>query len=220
MALIITIIILIVLLVFTSWKKCKDFFTMERVKSTVDFVEYPVVSSYSDKEEASNIIGNINVFTLELIKKLKLQYLDTNNKSKNPKEWEKGNLITIALIKRFNSGSLQENEPESVDSTSYTTNKGEVISLCLREKESGNNKFHDDDILKFVFLHELAHIVTPELNHSALFWENFRFLLEFCKKYNLYSSPTYSKENMINYCGLDVNYTPAADSSITSYFQT
>jgi hypothetical protein len=215
MTLIIIIVILLVILLNVTWKRCSDFFTMERVKSTVDFIEYPVISAYSDKAEAANIIGDINMFTINLIQELKKTYM--TDKTSSP-DWQKGHLITKALIARFNSNSLQENEPDSKDNTSYTTNKGEIISLCLREKLSGENKFHKPDIIRFVFLHEIAHVVTPEINHSPLFWENFKFLLDFCKSRDLYSSPDYSNDNIINYCGLDVNYTPSNDTSIKSYF--
>lgn len=211
----IIIVILLIILINATWKRCSDFFTMERVKSTTDFGEYPVVASYNNKQEAANIIGGINMFTINLIRELKDTYMSGY---RNTKDWKKGNTITKVLVARFNSKSLQENEPDSKDNTSYTTNKGEVISLCLREKLSGKNQFHKPDILRFVFLHEIAHIITPEINHSPLFWENFRFLLDFCKYKGLYSSPNYSQENIINYCGLDVNYTPSNDANIKSYF--
>jgi hypothetical protein len=73
------------------------------------------------------------------------------------------------------------------------------------------------DLLQFVFLHELAHIVTKEMNHVSNFWVNFKFLLEFCEKYGLYRVKNYQKEN-VNYCGMEVTYTPTADKELYSYF--
>ena len=39
-------------------------------------------------------------------------------------------------------------------------------------------KFDSFDSLIFVTLHELAHVVTEEIGHTALFWDNFRTLLD------------------------------------------
>jgi predicted metal-dependent hydrolase len=210
----ITIVLLIVLL-FLSNNKITEFFTTSHIKSTIDSKEYLVVNIYQDKEKAADLIAQINIFTVKLITTLKEKYLTTENK--NNTEYIKGREIATILLDRFKSESLRENEPETPDKTSFTTNKGEVISLCLREKVTGKNAFHDISILQFVLLHELGHIITPELNHSALFWTNFKFLLEFSNKYNLYKAPDYEKDN-VNYCGLNVSYNPIKDASLTSFF--
>lgn len=222
---------IIILIYHTFGKQCVEFFTMVNVKSTVDGGIYPVIASYKDKEEAANLIGSMNAFTIKLISLLKKTYIDTPHPEQythieNSKEkivsnafstYVKGRELTQALLSKFNSKSLQENEPNSIDKTSYTTNKGEVISLCLREKLSGKNEFHDLDVLKFVLIHELSHIVTPELQHTVVFWTNFRFLLDFCNKNEIYTVKDYSKDN-VNYCGLMITYIPTNDDSLTSYF--
>lgn len=221
--------ILIIIILFDCKKSCYEFFTLKYIKSDIDGIKYPVVASYVDNKEAASRIGEMNIFALKLIKKLKDVYLDKalsevlskdlSNESKVAElpEVIKGREIANTLIKKFNSKSLQENEPDSVNKTSYTTNKGEVISLCLREKKSGKNKFHNKEILQFVLIHELSHIITPEINHSVLFWINFKFLLEFCNKYDLYTAPDYEAFNE-NYCGLDISYNPTTDHSLISYF--
>lgn len=213
-------IILLFALFFANDNKISEYFTMQRVTSSIDSNKYLVVNSYTDKEKAADLIAQINIFTINFIKKLKDTYLTpayvvTPHMSEY--EYDKGKEITIILLERFKPESLQENEPESPDKTSYTLNKGQTISLCLREKISGQNKFHDIDIIKFVLLHELGHVITPELNHSVLFWTNFRFLLEFCVKYDLYTAVDYNKTN-VNYCGLNVTYTPTSDTTLSSYF--
>ncbi len=172
-------------------------------------------SKYNDEAHASYIIQQINLFAMQLIAALDQQY------SRKPpirdREWECGHAIMVKLKNNYKPETLKENYPTSAAMTSYTKNKGEEIALCLREKQSGENRFHELDLLKFVFLHELAHIVTPEINHSQLFWINFRFLLEFCEKNNLYHSKNYDKQNEI-YCGLNVTYNPRFDRSTISFF--
>ncbi len=209
------VIILVVILVWEVTSNNYSFFNTNLVKSDVDGNSYPVVSSYEDQQKAANMIANINLFTLDLIFKLKKKYLTI---SPITPEEIKGFEIANILHKKYSPGSLSENKPTSDKDTSYTQNKGEIISLCLREKQTGKNEFHSLDIIKFVMLHELAHIVTPEITHSNLFWTNFRFLLEFCKKYDIYVAPDYGKNNQA-YCGMIIRYNPEYDNIRTvSYF--
>jgi hypothetical protein len=212
---ILIIIFLIIIYYFTNSSQIYESFTTNIVKSTVDYNEYPVVAKYEDGAIAANLIGSINIFTRNFIKSLHDTYTNPNNVY-HP-DYQKGREISVILMDRYNSKSLRENEPESPNKTSYTTNKGEVISLCLREKVTGKNEFHDLDTLKFVTLHELAHVVTPELDHSILFWTNFKFILEYCRKYNLYVSQDY-KIDVVNYCGMPITYNPMLDTDLQSYF--
>lgn len=218
---ILLIIIIIVILYYCAIKTHKEYFEMTRIKPDNDNREYMVVSKYQDAKKAAEIIAELNKFAIDVIKKLREVYLQNPQSTlQNPQstiEYSKGQKITRVLEKRFNPDSMRENEPDSPNNTSFTTNKGEVISMCLREKQSGENKFHDIDILKFVFIHELAHIITKEMDHVVNFWINFRFLLEFCEKYGLYKSKSYHKEN-VNYCGMNVTYNPTADDNLYSYF--
>ena len=220
----IIIVILVVMLIYCILKDpVYDYFTMTNIKSDIDGITYPVVSKYEDKQKASDLMAGINVFTRDMIQKLKATYIDKDLDPKfieTPKEVEyrKGKEVTLILLKRYNSSSLKENEPETPDKTAYTINKGDTIALCLREKVSGKNEFHDLEILKFVMLHELAHIITKELDHTQVFWTNFRFLLEFCEKNGIYTSANYFSKNS-NYCGLPITYTPVLDKNLMSYFK-
>lgn len=219
----VVIVLCIVFVLILNNTKISEYFTMERIKSNIDNREYSVVTKYKDRAQAADLIANINQFTAIFIKTMQDKYISTkyyeSTSSMSVREYDRGNEITTVLLRRFNPEALQENEPDSIDKTSYTTNKGEVISLCLREKISGKNEFHDISVLQFVLLHEIAHIVTPELNHSILFWTNFRFLLDFCNKYGLYTSQMYdSRENKVNYCGLNISYNPVSDLTLQTFF--
>lgn len=231
------IILLLILAIFyiSLFDKCYEFFNSKSVKADLDGEYYSVVDSYSDYEQAAEIMADINQFSIKLIKELKNKYIGDSmtdadiaklhidelylNHVDEGTEYDKGRNATLILIKRFSPKNTSENEPDSPDKTSYTFNKGEKIALCLREKVSGQNKFHSTDIIRFVMLHELTHIITPELSHTKRFWKNFKFLLEFCDKHNLYTSPNYGRNNEV-YCGLNITFNPVYDTdSSSSYFK-
>jgi hypothetical protein len=195
----------------------QEFFKSEQIIAS-DGNPYSVVSSYGDKKRAADMIAEINQFVVELIKRLKKYELSPPDDARKA-EYEKGREVYALLKRRFNPATVSENEPDSPAETSYTKNKGESISLCLREKESGQNKFHNVNVLKFVMVHELAHIITPEYEHSQNFWSNFRFLLEFCRAEGIYTSPDYASD-VVRYCGMDIKYNPLYDTRrATTYFK-
>ena len=59
----------------------------------------------------------------------------------------------------------------------------------------------------FVVIHELAHIMTIEIGHTKLFWDNMKYLLEQGKECNIYTPIDYHKYPQI-YCGMEINSTP------------
>lgn len=205
------IIILLILLLFSQ--NCVEYFTLIPVRSDVDGETYPV-AKYEDKEIAANNIGEMNLFTIKLLKKLKQVYLDKDLKTN---EHIKGKTAIDILLKRYSTSSLKENDSNDPNKTSFTTDKGRIIALCLREKTSGKNKLHDINLVKFVLLHELAHIITTSYDHNLEFWANFKFLIQFCEKHDLYYSVDYANNNTV-YCGLQVAFNPVFDPSIPSYF--
>lgn len=76
--------------------------------------------------------------------------------------------------------------------SSYTVNK-EKIYLCT----TAAGVEYDDNMLTYVLLHELAHVLTLEFGHGAEFIENFKLLLERARQAGHYD-PTLSKVE--NYC--------------------
>ena len=70
-----------------------------------------------------------------------------------------------------------ESEPDPTnDFTSYSLNKGEKIVFCLRSEET--KQLHDINIIMFVAIHELAHVMSVTIGHNEEFYTNFRFLLQ------------------------------------------
>ena len=62
------------------------------------------------------------------------------------------------------------------------------------------------NIIIFVAIHELAHIMTDEIGHTKKFWDNMKFLLEKGIILNMYIPVNY-KGNPEDYCGLVINST-------------
>lgn len=117
------------------------------------------------------------------------------------------NTYTLERLKHWDSSFVLENIKESWknNSTSYSINKGEELVFCIRDKL--NNSIHDINTLMFVAIHELAHIVTNELQHTDKFWNNMRKLLHQAENLNLYHYVDYSR-NPIEYCGMTIDSTP------------
>lgn len=76
--------------------------------------------------------------------------------------------------------------------SSYTINKKKIY-LCT--DHSGTR--YDDNMLIYVTLHELAHVITPAIGHGPEFIKNFNNLLDRAINANLYD-PTQPKVE--NYC--------------------
>ena len=108
------------------------------------------------------------------------------------------------LLKRFDCSNVSETIPGS-QYTSYSVNKGEKLSICIRDKET--NKFLDMNTITFVAIHELSHVMSESVGHTEEFWTNMKFLLEGAVKLSIYTPIDYSKQP-IKYCGMIINSSP------------
>ncbi len=78
---------------------------------------------------------------------------------------------------------------------SYTLNKDKVY-LCLTDKDTG--QIYDDNMLTYVFLHELAHVLnTKDVGHTPAFDAKFQELLDAATRKGLFDP---SKPLIQNYC--------------------
>ena len=123
---------------------------------------------------------------------------------------------TLRMRKNFNINNMFEVYPNNTDGdTSYSINKGEEMGVCIR---SGKNFYniHNLNIIKFVFVHELAHVISLSQQHTEEFWRNFKFLLHNCYKHNLLKKIDYSIHPE-EYCSMDVTYNPYYDEHIKDF---
>jgi len=163
----IIILFIIVYLILYFWNHIEGFNNnLIEVKSEIDGKSY-MVQKGNDSQYAANM--------LSLIRK-------DLNKLKHHLSKKFPNDIRIQRLKeRFDgndSSIIIENDITS-KFTSYTQNKGEKIVFCLRTKDNQKNTIHSKNLLIFVAIHEMAHIITESVGHDdPQFWENFKFLLK------------------------------------------
>jgi len=158
-----------------------------KVISQVDNREY-MVRKLPDKQDASNMLSRVNADLTKLVNVLKKEDKDGVEQLQN----------------NFDPNNITENGPNG-KYKAYSVNKGEQLSLCLRNATT--DEFLDMNIIIFVAIHELAHIMTDEVGHTQKFWENMKFLLERAIELGIYRAVNY-KDNPEDYCGLIINSTP------------
>jgi hypothetical protein len=171
-------------------------FPLVDVKSTVDGRIYRV-RDMSDKQEAADLVANV---------RLKISKLYTQLKSKFPdkpqvRQW----------VQNFTPepSRFLEATPDA-EHTSYSVNKGEKIHLCLRQREGSNERLVDENVMVFVSLHEMAHVITPSVGHGPDFWNNFGWLLKQAEESGIYKYQNF-KARPVSYCGLQITDSPAYD---------
>jgi len=79
------------------------------------------------------------------------------------------------------------------DTKSYTINKKKIY-MCLRDE---NGDYYHDNMLLFVVLHELAHVLCDEIGHTDKFQQIFQVLLDDAVKLGIYDPEI---EPVQNYC--------------------
>lgn len=77
---------------------------------------------------------------------------------------------------------------------SYTINK-QKIYLCLRDEKQN---YYDFNMLLYVAIHELAHVLCDEIGHTAKFHKIFQELLQKATELRIYDP---NKPIIQNYCG-------------------
>ena len=108
------------------------------------------------------------------------------------------------LISNFNADAFSETTPDS-KYTSYSVNKGEKIVMCLRGKKDDN--IVKENIMTFVSIHELGHLMTKSIGHEPDFWSNMRLLLKIAIDNGLYQNVDFNKKPE-PYCGITISDTP------------
>lgn len=154
------------------------------IKSDVDKTSYLVQINETDAKESANILARLNIDILKLIDHLEANHSENNGVKR--------------LRKKYNPNSLSEGNNKA-GYTSYSLNKGEQLVFCLRT----DGEFVDENVLRYVAVHELAHIFTVDIGHTPNFWKNFKFLLEEAIKAGVYTKVDFVN-NPVNYCGVHI----------------
>jgi hypothetical protein len=164
--------------------------SLEMRRSTINGKSYGVQEMLPNANLTADRIAKLEKFTNEF-----MEYLG----ARHPKDVRTQRLFdNLAEIK-------MEESPFEDDTSSYTVNKGELIALCIRNKE--DKDFHDWNTLLFVLIHELGHVASVTTGHNEEFIRNFKWLLERANEAGLYKPVDYSK-SPITYCGVRVTNNP------------
>jgi len=168
------------------------------VKSNVDGKEY-LVRDLPDKQEAADLLAKVRI---------KLNNLKVHLESKYPDKPQ-----VKQLIKNYRNDPKRffESTPDA-EFTSYSVNKGESIHLCLRQREKNDESLVNEDVMVFVSIHEMGHILTESLGHGPDFWNNFAWILKEAESIGIYKYQNF-KAHPVKYCGMSITDEPTYDSS-------
>ena len=151
--------IIILALVFTLfiilWNSNSSDKTQKMIQSDYDGKKYKVNNADSAKmKDAAHKLAIISEKVESLKNILRSEHYQ-NEKVKRILSKYKNNLQEI---------------PKKHSKVAYTKNKGEVIALCLEND--------DINVLFYVTIHELAHVMTRKRGHPKEFWDNMKFLMK------------------------------------------
>lgn len=180
---------------------------------------YKIHEDLENPVEAAKTMDKLNTVALELINYMYVKYIkEPAGVSLIKPEYKDIVIKGIKSTKKnFITANLEENIPErSGGDTSYVIDKGEVFAMCLRDPKNANKidlKFND---LTFVLIHEMSHLFCREYQHTTLFWENFKFVLQEAVLAGLYAPVDYKKYGS-PYCGIVISYSPLFDRKLVEY---
>lgn len=172
------------------------------VRSKVDGLMYNV-RDMPDKQEAADLLARVRRKLQQLIDVLRQRY---PNKPQ-----------VIQLNEKFEADPKRfyEATPDS-EHVSYSVNKGDSIHLCLRQKDEKKEPLVDENVMVFVALHEMGHVITsPSVtSHGPEFWNNFGWLLREAEAIEIYKYQDF-RAHPVKYCGESITdqpkYSPEKD---------
>jgi hypothetical protein len=187
---------LVVLGYVGMWFKQSQY-PMAFVESTVDKERY-YVRNLPDKQGAADRLARVRA---------KLCKLQTHL------EKTQGNIVFVKqLVENFpcDPSQFSESTPEAVH-TSYTVDKQKVF-MCLRQRNE-KEELVTENVLVFVALHEMAHMGTASIGHTAEFWNNFAWLLKQAEAIQIYEYTDFAA-HPVEYCGVHITDSPTYKAGV------
>jgi hypothetical protein len=173
-------------------------FPIVQVRSSVDGLLYNV-RDMPDKQKAADLLARV---------RHKLQKLIDILRQRFPHKPQ-----VIQLNEKFEADPRRfyEATPDA-EHVSYSVNKGDSIHLCLRQKDKKSEPLVDENVMVFVALHEMGHVITPPTvkSHGPEFWNNFGWLLREAEDLKIYKYQDF-KAHPVSYCGENITDQPKYD---------
>jgi hypothetical protein len=168
------------------------------VKSSIDGFTYKV-RDMPDKQQAADIMARVRI----KMNKLKLHLETTFPDKPQVKQ----------LMRNFEAQAhrFEEATPDA-EFTSYSVNKGESVFFCLRQREGRDESLVQEDIITFVAIHEMGHMITKTIGHGPDFWNNFAWLLQEAERVGIYQHRDF-RAHPVSYCGMKITDQPTYDAS-------
>jgi hypothetical protein len=165
----------------------------EYLQSTIDNKFYRV-RSVDGKQNKADLLAILNIKLNTIVMALEDAGYNSGNVKQLISKWKRG--VSIKEI-----GKLETD-------AAYVINK-KYMSFCLPEN---NGSLDDINLMTYVAIHELAHIMSYEVGHGPEFITNFEFLLNYAKTLNYLDPitntyhPVYIQLDQLktndNYCGV------------------
>ena len=166
------------------------------VKSSVDG-EYYQVRDLPDRQKAADLLARVRQKIKSLYNYLIVTYP------------HKPQVIQLKQNFKPVSTRIFEATP-GAEHTSYSVNKGESVHLCLRQREGNDESLINENIMVFVALHEMAHMITATIGHGPDFWNNFAWLLKQAEEKGIYKYQNFTAQP-VPYCGVKITDAPKYD---------
>ncbi len=220
--------VLSIVMYFAYWTHATQKFTnapagmleqFERIR--VGSNDYKVHEDLSNPVLAAKTMDSLNHTAMQFISIMNAKYI-SDPRGMDSIQPEYRDIVSkgvVQMTKNFKTANMEENIPErSGGDTSYVIDKGEVFAMCLRDPRNNNTVDTANDLneLKFVLLHEMAHLFTSTFGHDTLFWNNFKFMLQEASMAGLYVPINYKKTGH-PYCGIIISYSPLYDPDLKEY---
>ena len=167
------------------------------VKSSVDGNTY-LVRDMPDKQEPADLLARVRQRMQKLYNYLIATYP------------EKLQVKQLRQNFKPDPSRISESTPDA-EHTSYSVNKGESVHLCLRQRQGNNESLVKENVMTFVALHEMSHMITPTVGHGPDFWNNFGWLLKIAEDQGIYTYEDFSA-HPVSYCGVKITDSPKYDS--------
>jgi len=187
-------------------------YALSQTKQALGFGSYPIVNVTSsvdgqtyrvrdmpDKQAAADMMARVRI----KMNKLKLHVETTFP--------DKAQVIQLSKNFEANPGRFYEATPEA-EHTSYSVNKGEAVHFCLRQREGGDESLVQEDVITFVAIHEIGHMITASVGHGPDFWNNFAWLLKEAEAVKIYTHRDF-RAHPVSYCGMKITDQPTYDAT-------
>ena len=163
----------------------RNYYGEVEVVSAPDDGRRYVVRKLPDATHAADLLARINAKLTTLVRHMVAKFPNDPDVQR--------------LHDNYNPDALSEGGHE-VGYTSYSVNKGEKIVMCLRQPD---DTFVDENVLVYVAIHELGHLMTDEVGHTPKFWATFKRLASEAVEIGVYTKVDFGGKPQA-YCGISI----------------